>query len=66
MADDVVYSSIKSKLIWLQSKLKLSHANKKYKFQDLPLFHLLAAGETPCLLSTELAQREKEACLALL
>ncbi len=29
---DVVSSSIKSKLIWPQSKLKLSHANKKYKF----------------------------------
>ncbi len=65
-AEDVVSSSIKSKIIWPQSKLKLSHANKKYKFQDLPSFHLLVAGETACLLSTELAQREKEAHLALL
>ena len=37
-ADDIASYTVKSKLIWLQAKLKFSHVNKKYKFQDLPSF----------------------------
>lgn len=65
-ADEIVTASIKSKLVWPQSKLKYNHANRKFKFLDLPSFQLLVAGEVACLMSDEMSQAERVARLRLL
>ncbi len=65
-ADECVSASIKSKLVWPQSRLKLSHANKTFKFLDLPSFQLLVAGEASCLLDKDMPHVERKAHLKLL
>ncbi len=44
----------------------MSHANKKFKFRDLPSFQLLVAGEVSCLLVKNMPHVEREARLKLL
>jgi hypothetical protein len=63
---DMMSASIQSKFVWPQSKLKFSHANKIFKFLDLPSFQLLVAGEAACLLDKDMSKSEREARTLLL
>ncbi len=43
VAHDIVTASIKSKLVWPQSQLKFSHANKKNLILGLPIFSIVSS-----------------------